>query len=113
MHEMSLMESVLEIVEEEARKAGATSVKMVKLAIGQLSHVEPDAMRFCFEAVTGGTIAAGAVLEIEMVSGQGWCLECAETVALSERFGACPKCGQHKVQMTGGDDLRVAELEVE
>jgi Zn finger protein HypA/HybF involved in hydrogenase expression len=26
MHEMSLMESVLEIVEEEARRAGATKV---------------------------------------------------------------------------------------
>lgn len=113
MHEMSLMESVLDIVEDEARKASATSVKVVKLAIGQLSHVEPEAMRFCFEAVTAGTIAAGAVLEIETVAGRGWCLDCAETVALAERFGACPICGRYRVQMTGGDDLRVAELEVE
>lgn len=113
MHEMSLMESVLDIVEDEARKAGTTKVKAVKLAIGELSHVEPDAMRFCFEAVTRGSIAEDAVLEIEMVPGRGWCLDCAETVALSERFGACPKCGGHGVQMTGGDDLRVAELEVE
>ncbi len=113
MHEMSLMESVIEIVEEEARRAGATSVKVVKLAIGELSHVEPDAMRFCFEAVTGGTIAAGATLEIERVPGEGWCMDCGKTVPLSERFGACPECGNHRVQMTGGDDLRVAELEVE
>ncbi|NLH80600.1 MAG: hydrogenase maturation nickel metallochaperone HypA [Phyllobacteriaceae bacterium] len=113
MHEMSLMESVLEIVEDEARKAGARSVKTVKLAIGELSHVEPEAMAFCFEAVIRGTLAEGARLEIERVPGQGWCLDCAETVAISERFGTCPKCGGHKVQMTGGDDLRVAELEVE
>lgn len=113
MHEMSLMESVLEIVEDEARKAGATSIKAVKLAIGELSHVEPEAMAFCFEAVIRGTLAEGARLEIERVPGRGWCLDCAETVAISERFGACPKCGGHKVQMTGGDDLRVAELEVE
>ena len=88
MHEMSLMESVLEIVEDEAKKAGATKVKAVRLDIGELSHVEPEAMRFCFEAVTGGSIADGAVLEIEMVPGRGWCIDCAETVALSERFGA-------------------------
>ena len=113
MHEMSLMESVLEIVEEEARKAGATRVKAVRLDIGELSHVEPEAMRFCFDAVVAGTIAAEAVLEIVRVPGAGWCLDCAETVALSERFGACPKCGGHMVQMTAGDDMRVAELEVE
>lgn len=113
MHEMSLMESVLEIVEEEARKAGATRVRAVRLAIGELSHVEPEAMRFCFDAVVHGTIAAEAVLEIERVPGAGWCLDCAETVALTERFGACPKCGNHRVQMTSGDDMRVAELEVE
>lgn len=113
MHEMSLMESVLEIVEDEARKAGASAVKLVRLDIGELSHVEPEAMRFCFEAVVAGTIASGAVLEIVRVPGQGWCIDCSETVALSERFGACPKCGGHKVQMTAGDDMRVAELEVE
>lgn len=113
MHEMSLMESVLEIVEDEAKKAGATKVKAVRLDIGELSHVEPEAMRFCFDAVVRGTIAAQAVLEIVRVPGEGWCIDCCETVALSERFGACPKCGGHRVQMTGGDDMRVAELEVE
>lgn len=113
MHEMSLMESVLEIVEDEARRAGATSVKAVRLDIGELSHVEPEALRFCFEAVVDGTIAAGAVLEIVRVPGAGWCLDCAETVPLTERYGACPKCGNHHVQMTAGDDMRVAELEVE
>jgi len=112
MHEMSLMESVLEIVEDEAKKAGATSVKAVKLVIGELSHVEPEAMAFCFEAVVRGSMAEGARLEIERTPGRGWCLDCAETVALSERFGACPKCGNHRVQMTAGDDLRVGELEV-
>mgnify|MGYP003339326191 CR=1 FL=1 len=109
---MSLMESVMEIVAEETRKAGARSVKAVRLAIGELSHVEPEAMAFCFEAVTHGTIADGARLEIERVPGAGWCLDCSETVPIKERFGACPKCGNHRVQMTAGDDLRVTELEV-
>ena len=110
---MSLMESVLDIVEDEARRAGATKIKAVRLAIGELSAVDPEAMRFCFEAVVRGSLAEGAVLEIEPIPGRGWCLDCAETVSISERFGSCPRCGGHKVQMTGGDDLRVAELEVE
>ena len=113
MHEMSLMESVLEIVEDEARKAGATRVRTVRLAIGALGHVEPEALRFAFDVVVRGSVAAEAALEIEIVPGAGWCLDCAETVPLAERFGACPECGNHRVQMTSGDDMRVAELEVE
>ena len=113
MHEMSLAEGVLQLVEETARREQASCVKLVVLEIGKLSSVAPEALSFCFEAVTRGSIADGAALKIVEVPGAGWCMDCAETVALSERFGACPKCGGHRVQMTAGDDLRVAELEVE
>jgi len=112
MHEMSLTESVLEIALEEARKAGATGIRRIVLDIGRLSSVEPEAMAFCFEAVSAGTPAAGAVLEICDVEGAGWCLDCGKTVPLTERFGACPECGGYKVQMTAGDEMKIRELEV-
>lgn len=112
MHEMSLCEGVVELVEEEARKGGFSRVRAVVLELGVLGHVEPEAMLFCFEAVSRGTIAEGARLEIERIAGAGWCLDCARTVPLAERFGACPDCGRHHVQMTAGDELRVKELEV-
>ena len=57
MHEMSLAESVLQLVEETASREQAQRVKLVILEIGRLSSVEPDAMRFCFEAVTSGSPA--------------------------------------------------------
>ena len=81
--------------------------------VGALSHVEPEALLFCFAAVSAGTIAEGAELEIDRIPGAGWRLDCAETVALAERFGACPQCGGYRVQMTAGDELRVKEIEVE
>jgi hydrogenase nickel incorporation protein HypA/HybF len=113
MHEMSLTEGVVEILQEEAGRQGFARVRTVWLEIGALSGVEPEAMEFCFDAATRGTLAEGARLEIVRTPGQGWCLNCEKTVALSERFGACPECGGHKVQMTGGDEMRVKELEVE
>ena len=113
MHEMSLTESVVDILAEEGRRQGFARVKKVWLEIGVLSGVEPEAMEFCFDVVTRGTLAEGAALEIVRTPGQGWCLDCEKNVALSERFGACPECGCHKVQMTGGDEMRVKELEVE
>ena len=113
MHEMSLTEGVVEIFREEARKQGFSRVKTVWLEIGALSAVDPSAMEFCFDAATRGTLAEGARLEIICTPGQGWCLDCEKTVKLEERFGACPECGRSHVQMTGGDEMRVRELEVE
>jgi hydrogenase nickel incorporation protein HypA/HybF len=113
MHEMSLTESVVEILSEEGRRQGFARVKTVWLEIGALSGVEPGAMEFCFDVVTRGTLAEGARLEIVRTPGQGWCLDCEKSVALAERFGACPECGGYKVQMTSGDEMRVKELEVE
>ena len=60
MHEMALCEGIIGIVEEQARKRPFSRVKVVCLEIGALSHVAPEAMRFCFEAVAARTIARGA-----------------------------------------------------
>jgi hydrogenase nickel incorporation protein HypA/HybF len=113
MHEMSLAEGVLQLVEDTARRESASRVKLVVLEIGRLSSVEPEAIKFCFEAVTHGSIAQGAALEILAVPGAGWCMQCAETVPMTELYGACPKCGSHQVQPTGGTEMRVKEIEIE
>ncbi len=113
MHEMALTENIVEIVQEEARRHGFDRVRVVRLEIGALSHVEPEALSFCFEAIARGTVAEGAALDIIRAPGEGWCLDCAKTVPLSERFGACPECGARRVRMTSGVELRIHELEVE
>ena len=113
MHEMSLTESIVEIALEEARKAGARRVTRVFLDVGALSCVEPQALEFCFAAVSAGTPAEGAELDIHRVAGAGWCLDCEKTVEIAERFGACPDCGRYRVQMTAGDELKIREMEAD
>ncbi len=109
---MSLAEGVLQLIEDAARQQEFSRVSTVWLEIGQLAGVEVEAMRFCFDAVTRGSLAEGARLEIIATPGSGWCMPCAQTVALAEVYGACPLCGQHQVQVTGGTEMRVKELEV-
>ena len=113
MHEMSLAESVLQIIEDTARAEGYARVKAVWLEIGQLASVEKEAMRFCFEVVTRDSIAQDARLEIIDTAGQGWCMECACNVAVTARYDPCPQCGGVQIEVTGGDEMRVKELEVE
>jgi len=112
MHEMSLAEGVLQLIEEAARKDHFDKVSTVWLEIGQLSGVEPEAMTFCFDAVTRGSVAQGARLEIIALPGTGWCMACAKTVPMTEVFGECPQCGGYQLQVTGGTEMRVKELEV-
>ena len=113
MHEMSLAENVLQIIEESARTQKFRRVRTVVLEIGQLAAVEPEAMRFCFDAVTGGSIAEGALLEIIEIPGEGRCDTCGEAVAMQEPYGLCPACGSPHLQVVAGDRMRVKNLEVE
>lgn len=113
MHEMSLVAGIMRILEEQARAQAFARVRVVVLEVGGLSHADPEALRFAFQAQMPGTLADGARLEIVTPPGRAWCMDCAESVTLDRRGDACPRCGGYKLQVTAGDDLRVRELEVE
>ncbi len=112
MHEMSLCESILEVLQQQARQQNYTVVKTVWLEIGKLSSVEPDALRFCFAAVMQDSLAAAAKLEIIEVEGQAWCLYCARHVTIEQRYTGCPVCGSYQLQINDGEQMRIKELEV-
>jgi hydrogenase nickel incorporation protein HypA/HybF len=114
MHEMSLTEGVVRILEDQAASHGFAKVKTVWLEIGELSQVDPESMLFCFGAIAKGSpVAAEAKLEIILVPGLALCLTCGETVPVANRFDDCPKCGGFGLSVTAGEEMRIKELEVE
>lgn len=113
MHEMSLCESIRRIMEDQAEVQSFTRVKRVWLEVGRLSGVEIAALRFGFDVVMQGSLADGAGLEIIEVPGQAWCMGCGKTVTIAQRYEACPACGGYQLQVTGGTEMRVKELEVD
>jgi hydrogenase nickel incorporation protein HypA/HybF len=112
MHEMSLAMSVLQIVEEAARSHPGARVTSVRLEIGALAAVECEALRFCFDAVTRGSIASDAQLQIIELPGQGWCLQCDRAVLMDRQSLNCPHCGGEGVQATAGTEMRVKDFEI-
>lgn len=113
MHEMALCESILQILEEQARAQAYNRVRAVRLEVGELAQVELEALRFGFEVVTRGTLAEGARLDIIDVQGEAWCSRCRRSVRARERFDCCSECGGFELQITRGEEFRVKELEVE
>lgn len=113
MHELALCREILAIVEAEAKARGFTRVRAVRLEVGALACASPEAIAFCFEAISHGTLAAGARLEMDRPAGHGCCLDCGSLIAMSERGDRCPRCGGPALGVRGGDALRVTELEVD
>lgn len=113
MHEMSLAESIREITIDVAAQNGATRVRTIHLAIGQLATVQLDALLFGLEVVLRGGPAEGARVVVDRVPGEAWCWHCSQRFVVSESLACCPDCGSRTVQVTGGTDLRVSEVELE
>ncbi len=112
MHEMALCESILQTLESEAVRQSFERVSVVWLEIGALASVEEEALRFSFDVVARDSLADGARLEIIHTPGVAWCMHCARPVNIERRFDPCPDCGGYQLQVTGGDEMRIRELEV-
>ena len=109
MHELSLTQSIVSIVSEHA---GERKVLRVLLEVGKLSAIEPEAIRFCFDVVSRGTLLEGATLEILEIPGIGQCKECGAELELESLFTPCP-CGSHQLTRRRGQDLLIKQIEVE
>jgi hydrogenase nickel incorporation protein HypA/HybF len=112
MHEMSLCESLIRVIEEQAETEQFSRVKTVFLQVGQFASVEPDAMQFCFEVVCRGTIAESAELVIAQLPLQAFCVDCEQNVNLSDRLSPCPLCNGNRLHYQGGNEMRITQLEV-
>ena len=112
MHELSIMQSALSQVLEEAQRAGASRVHEVRLRIGALSGVVPDALQFAFEALSEGTPAENATLTIEQVPARFWCDTCRREFESDRMFADCPDCGVPSADLRGGRELELTSLEI-
>jgi hydrogenase nickel incorporation protein HypA/HybF len=108
VHELSITQSVVDAVTDHA---GDSRVLSIRLTVGRLSGVVPDAMRFCFELITEGTTLEGARLEIDEPVGQARCGSCGSEFTLADLVLLCA-CGSADVTVLAGRELRITSLEV-
>lgn len=108
MHEMAITQSVVDAVCEHA---AGRRVHSVKVEVGALCAVVPDAMQFCFELATEGTIADGARLDLAVAPARAHCRTCGAGFALPDPILLCP-CGSADVEVLSGRDLKILSMEV-
>ena len=112
MHEMSIAQSLFEILQDEMVKHHAQSLKSVTLHIGQLSAIVPDSLSFCFEVITSGTNMEGAKLQTEIIPLKARCLDCKSVFEIENYAFHCCHCGSVNLDMESGRDLSIIDMEV-
>jgi hydrogenase nickel incorporation protein HypA/HybF len=108
VHELGIAEEIVAIV---AQRTADARVARIVVEIGRLCAVVPDALRFCFDLATEGTVAEGAKLEIVEIAGRGRCRACGADVVLERPFGRCA-CGDSDLEWLAGEELRIREVEL-
>lgn len=112
MHEVGIMEQTLEIAIEHAKQQKATQIHRLKMRVGALSGVVPDALQFAFDVVSQGTMAEKAQFEIDYVPVECYCTNCDQRFQPEEWYYECPQCHQLSTDIRCGKELELMSLEV-
>jgi hydrogenase nickel incorporation protein HypA/HybF len=108
VHELAITQSIVEAV---ADRVPDGEVVCVRLAIGKLSGVAVESVRFCFDLVAEGTRLDGAELRIEQPGGRMRCRRCGGEFDSDDLLAVCP-CGGVDLEVIGGQELLIRAVEV-
>ncbi len=111
MHEYSIASSLLEVALRTASEHGLKKVSRAKVKAGELRGIVPLQLTFWWEALTRGTAAEGAELEVETVAPRVRCSGCGHEFEVEEMAFRCPACGGVDVATTAGTELLLTEIE--
>lgn len=112
MHELSLCQNLVEILEQQAREHGAKRVTGVWLALGANACVEESALHFGFEITCRGTVAEGCQLHLSQSPSQAWCWHCSQRVDPGEE-DVCPLCHRAELQRENNNEMQIKSIEIQ
>ena len=113
MHELSIAENIIAIVDESLSSCGGGKLRIIRIKVGELAGVVPDSLEFCFSALTKGTPMEQAKLEIERTAVVARCEVCGVDFAVDKFVFRCPHCNSPASEIVSGNELRVVSVEVE
>ena len=113
MHELSIAQNILDIVQQYVPPDQQNIVKAVRLKVGDLAGVVPDSLEFCFAAITTETRFKDVSLVIERTPFTLFCRSCQSTSSNEAGIVLCPACGGSETTVVSGTELQVCEIELQ
>ncbi len=114
MHELSIAQSIIEVVETRALECNATHVKNVRLRVGKACGIVKDSLTFCFEMIASlDPTLANAQLIIDDVPHRARCAQCTQEFPVIDFIALCPTCETLSTEIISGNELQVLDMEIE
>jgi hydrogenase nickel incorporation protein HypA/HybF len=113
LHELGITQSIVEIALRTAAGQQAKKIHSVTLEIGSLAGVVAEALEFCYEACSKGSLLEGSRLIIEAVPAKARCRDCALDYPLTDLLACCPACDSASGDLICGEELRIKEMEID
>ena len=113
MHELSIAQSIVDIVGQYVPPAEQERVRKITVRIGAMAGVVPDSLEFCFTAVIHHTALADAAMEIDYVPFMVACAACDRVSETEPGPALCPVCGSADTTVRSGTELQVVSIDVD
>jgi len=113
MHAMSIAMSIVDLAEEQARKAHVAKIIEIELDIGIFSGIEIEALNFALEVVAKETLLEAALIKINRIEAESECLNCGSRFASKGFIHQCPSCRETNTRILKGKEMQVKSLLVE
>ena len=113
MHELSITQAMIELVQQHAESAGAARVGRINLIVGEMTGFVDECVQFYFDQLSKDTIMENAELTFKRVPTTGRCRDCKHEFEIQEMDWVCPSCKGNNIQLVGGNELFVESIEVD
>ena len=110
MHELSIAQNIVEIVEEQAKKLDLISVSEVELDIGTVSGVIPETLEFVMDITIKGTLLENAKIIINIIEAKAKCRKCNHDFVIDDIYSLCPQCCSYEFDIIQGKELKVKSI---
>lgn len=113
MHELALAQSIAETGRREKAQRKLAKLTAMHVTVGGLSHVEPENLVFCFDAVVKGTDLEGCKLVVKKTGIEAKCRRCGRTFEVVKSDFRCPDCAVADVELAGEGELTLTSIEAQ
>ena len=113
MHELSVAQNIVEILNENIARYECSRVKTVLLEIGEYSGIIPDSLKFCFDSIKSDTPFGKAELKIKNIPFRMHCNACKSETGNNFGMRICGKCGGQDTEIISGTEMKITDVEID
>ena len=112
MHELSLAQNIIEIVEQAVPAEERANIESVRIKVGELSNITVDSLLFSLEVITSGTPLGNAKFPVEYIPLKVICKDCNKEFNNQFTIIVCPLCNGKNTEVLSGTELMISEIEI-